>query len=385
MNNILEKIYKSAAKFLVPLTLEDMYALIVKEAIKLVGANYGSVVLYQNGQLKRVYTSYPVLNQIKPRPQGFTYRAFKSRQTTIIDVAKAAKIHPLVKNSQIQSIVMIPLSYRNKSIGVLTIDFHHKEQFNQEQLNVLKLFGSLATLAIRKTQLYDEIRQAVEARDLFISMAAHEFRTPLTTINGYVQLLCSKLSNANSIEARWAEELLAETKRLTVLINELLEVERIKNSNFSYKLHINSLREVIRRAVTNFHFMHPNRRLVFTDNLGKDDTVIGDFDKLIQTLNNLLDNAVKFSPEGKDIELTLGYHTPYFTVAVKDYGKGVAEQDLKKIFDKYQRGSNHSAEGMGIGLYLAKNIIESHQGKIKLFSRENQGTIVEIKLPKIKK
>lgn len=384
MDKVLEKIYKAGLKFLVPLKAEETYSLIVNEAIKLVKADYGSILLEQKGDLKRVYSSIASLYQIKPRRRGFLYSVFKTRKPSILALKKFARIHPAIRRIGINSDLAVPLSYKNKSIGVLTIISKRKNYFTERDMNVLKLFAQMASLAIRKTQLYDETKKALDDRDLFISMAAHEFRTPITTISGYTQLLYTKLSGSNTAPSRWSQELLAETTRLTSLVNELLEINRIKTGELNYIFRINHLREIIKRVINNTHFTYPNHKIIFNDYLGKDDVVISDFDKLIQVVGNLLGNAAKFSPDGKEISLTLRQKTLYFIVTVKDQGIGIPKKDLRKIFEKFSKGTNHSREGIGLGLFLAKSIIEQHHGTIAINSIRGAGTTVEVKLPKVK-
>lgn len=384
MDKILEKVYNSGLRLLSHLELEETYKLIAEEGMKLVNADYSSILLEKNGQLKRVYATSPVLFQIKPRQRGYMYSVFKTHKPLILASRSTVKIHPEIKALNINSDLIVPMTNRNKTIGVLTFMSKEIDFFTKKDINTLKLFGQMATLAIRKAELYDETRKALESRDLFISMAAHELRTPITTISGYTQLLHTRLAGSNTQESRWVEELLSETTRLTSLVNELLEAERIKTGQFHYVFHTYSLREIIRRAAVNFNFTYPNSKLALKDLLNQDDTVIGDFDKLLQALGNVLENSAKFSAPGKEIILTVSQNSRYSMIKVRDQGQGIAKKDLIGIFEKFYRASNQSQEGMGLGLFLAKSIIDAHKGKIKIRSQENKGTEVEIKLPRIK-
>lgn len=384
MQKVIENISQSGLKFLKASNPEELYKIIVHEGIKLIKADYGSMLLEVNGALKRVYSSSPILYKIQPRKKGFMYRVFKNREPVILDFKQVAKIHPEIKLLRVGSDMIIPLSSHNITIGVLALISKHKDFFTKKDANTLRLFGQMATLAIKNIQLYDETKRALEARDLFISMAAHELRTPLTTINGYTQLLNTKLSDSNTSQSRWTKELLTETTRLTSLINELLEANRIKTGELNYVFGTNSIREIIKRVTSNIHFAYPNHKIVFNDYLNHTDTVVCDLDKLIQVLSNLLGNAAKFSSEEKIINLTLAYKTSYFVIIIKDGGIGIPKKDLKNIFEKFYRGTNHSKEGIGFGLFLARNIIEQHRGIITINSKVGIGTTVEVKLPKIK-
>lgn len=384
MKDEFSKIHKAAIKFLVPLMPEETYKLIVEEAIKLVGADYGSILLEQGGDLFRVYAYPEILHKVKNRKRGFMYNVFNNRAPVILDIKDFATIHPLIARIKVRTSLGIPLSYRNTSIGVLSLQSTKRNFFTEKDVKILSLFASLATLAIRKTQLHDETKKALETRDQFIAMAAHELKTPITTINGYIQLLNSRLSKIGGTESRWIEELSGEISRLMLLVNELLAVDQIKAGQFKYFWKKCSLKDVIKRAIVGFNFTHPEYKIVFNELDKNYHTVVGDFDKLIQVITNLLDNAAKFSPHGSIITITLSYKKPSIILVVKDEGSGISNKDLPKIFDRFYRGQNHVREGMGLGLFLANNIIKEHNGKMLIRSKEQKGTSVTIKLPYIK-
>ncbi len=385
MDNTLEKIHKATLNFLEPLTAEETWKKIVDEAMKLVGAEFGSIFLEESGELKRVYASSYEMYKTIVRKRGFTYKAFKKRKAFVVGVERVSKIHPNVKKMGVKSTIFIPLSYRNKSIGVLSVDSFENQRFTDKELDILNLYGSLASLAIRKVQLYDELVQSLESRDLFISMAAHELRTPLTTISGYVQLLKQKFKDKSLSEARWIEELSWETMRMTQLINELLAVNKINRGELTYSFKEKSIREIVARAVNNFKFAHPDHQIELKDRVGRGkDQIICDFDKMLQAVDNVLDNAAKFSPVNSKTIISLEFKKPCWVLQIKDNGRGIGKDELPKIFENYYRGAGHSHEGMGVGLYLAKNIIEKHHGEIEIRSKEKQGTNVTIKLPTVK-
>lgn len=381
----LKRIYKASLNFLAPLTPEKTYATIVKEAIKFVGAQWGSILLEQDGELERVYSSIPFNQQIKHRKRGFLYKAFERRKPTILKIKDIENIHPEIKNLSIASDVIIPLSYHNKAIGILAILSKNEERFSEEEINTLFLFGSMASLAIQKAQLYDETRKALETRDFFISAAAHEIKTPVTTIFGYAQLLFDNTKKAKRCKAEWIDSLHSECYRLKFLINDFLETSRISTGRLHYNLKECRLKTIIDRAVDNFRFNYPDRKLILRNNIRtKNDIVIGDSDRLIQALTNLLDNAAKFSTPDTTILLTLKSNDSDFIITIKDDGRGIDKKDLPKIFDRYFKGSGNQHEGLGLGLFLVKTIIEYHHGSIRLQSRLNKGTRAELKLPRLK-
>jgi GAF domain-containing protein len=172
-DSILERIYSSVLKFLIQLTPDETYATIVNEAIKLVGGEDGAILLLQDGEFKKVYSSSPSIAAVKTRKKGFSYNAFIKKKAFVVDYDELRKAHPEKEFENVHSSLFIPLSYKNKGLGTLIVrSSAHGKAFTTNELNVLQLFGSMATLAITKAEFYNEIQQALNMRDRFISMAA---------------------------------------------------------------------------------------------------------------------------------------------------------------------------------------------------------------------
>lgn len=382
--DVLERINRSSLRFLEPLTPEATYRAIIEEAIKLVQADEGYLALAENNELSIKYAYTPFLGPPKMRKRGFTYTAFSQKKAYVTYLEEFKDPHPELAEVGIQSTIFIPIVNKGKCMGVMNIMSHHRlRRFSQKELSILKLFGSMASLAIHKTQLYDEAKRTLEARNLFLSMAAHEFRTPIATISGYAQLLRKKIEQ-NSSEKTWVGEIYRETHRLTRLIKELLETNRIHMGQFQYNWQEYNLLEILDKAIEAFKISYPDHRVNFKCIVAKENSVIiGDNDKITQVLNNILDNAAKFSPQAKKVDISLKENDEELIIRIKDYGLGITQPDLDKVFKGFYRGTNNTKEGMGLGLYLSNQIIKKHRGKIVIKSKVNKGTTAEIHLPKI--
>lgn len=383
LESVLEKIHNSSMKYLEPLSPHRVYPLIVKEAIKLVNADHGSLLLEEKKVFKRVFTTLPF--NIGIRKKGNSYKAFKSKKAFYIHHLKSIKhkkAYPLISKEGIKSIIYIPLLDKKESIGVLVLHSKKERYFSRKELKMLILYGSLASLAIRKSQLHEQTKKAVEVRDLFISLAAHELKTPLTTLNGYIQILNSKTKD-QSRESKWIRNIYRESQRLTGLIQDLLEINRIKSGKFQFFLKECNLEDVVKQAIDNLRFNYPTRKTIFRANvLDLENKIVGDYDKLVQVFTNILENSAKFSKEDTLINVNLKQKDNYLLVEVEDKGKGIPKRDINKIFDGFYKGKNSNEEsGMGLGLFLGKSIIEELHGKIKVDSKLNEGTTVRIFLP----
>lgn len=381
---VIEKIYKASLKFLEVLTPKETLATIVSEGAKLIDGEHGSIFLLHDKELVRVYSSSSLAYGVEIRKNGHTYTCFNTCKPIIHSNRNLKRARSRLEDSGIRSTIFIPLTNKGRSIGVLTVNSKMNKEFSQYELNTLQLFGAMASLAIRKTQLYDEIKKALDMRDMFISMASHELRTPITTINGYVQLLQIKMRDHQGVSKIWLDELAKELDRLTLLIKELLEINRIKSGNLHYVFKESNISEIVDRAVKTVEFGYPGKKIVLENKLGRDDVVIGDYDKLLQVINNILENAAKYSYRDNKIKMILSKKNNQLRIVIKDKGIGIPEKELPDIFKGYIQGKNHTREGLGMGLFLTKSIIDKHLGSIKIKSAENRGTTVEIVLPKVK-
>jgi signal transduction histidine kinase len=383
MEKMLERINKSALKFLSTNSIEETYKIIVNEAIKLTGAEYGSIILEQDGSLNKVYSSNDNGYKILSRKKGNTYKAFTEGKILQVHVSQIQDAHPQAIDIGIKWTLFIPLTYQKKSLGVITVNTMKNDKFDQRQLNLLKLYGSLASLAIQNVQNFIETKNALETRDLFIGLASHELKTPLTAINGYIQLLNKKSYNYDPKQTKWLESLKNESYRLTGLVKELLEINQIKTGQFQFNFRECNLLQLLNKSIEIMNVSHPQRKIVTEIKIKSEPMICADEDKIVQLVINILRNAAKFSPANTPIEVRLSEGPTFYSIEVEDHGIGIEKKDLPKVFDGYYRGANANREGMGLGLFLSKHIVEGHKGKISVSSEVGLKTIITVKLPKI--
>lgn len=345
---ILEKIHAAAMRFLISLSFEETYKIIVDEAISLVDAEYGSIILAENNEWKRVYASSQLANKITSRRKGNTYKAFNSNKVIIADITETGKFHPELKKQGVKSTIYIPLSYQDKPLGVLSINAKKKIEQSASELKALKLYGSMATIVIRKAQLYKETKDALETRDFFISLASHELRTPLTSINGYIQLLYSRMAQKDTVESKWVKELYDESKRMTNLIQELLEINRIKQGTLQFVLREVDLHDLSKKAIEKCQALHPKRKITLTSKVTAKAMVIGDGEKLLQVIISILQNAIKFSPESSALSMVR-------TILVVEDDKGL-QKYLKELLLDNGYAVHTAGDGIAALEYLKKSL-----------------------------
>jgi two-component system, sensor histidine kinase len=380
----LDQINLSALELLSANSTKKLESTIVEAAKKISEASYGQLFIYEKDRLKKVSSDAAVkkCNIVKISP--FKKYLVKNAITHITPT----KLHEWdIENlpKTVQSINVIPLNHKTDSIGFVLIYMQQQEDLTELEKKALLIFSQTAVMAITKARLQDESKKALEIRDRFISLASHELRTPLTSLHGYIQLLHAKMANKDSVEARWVKELHIESIRLTTLVKELLDVNRIKQGQFAFVFSEVPIHEVINRAIEHHRITASDHPVVYQNKMDEETKVIGDFDKLVEMVSGLLGNAIKFSKPQEKITITLKNNQGALSLVVRDTGKGISKKDLVAVFDGFYKSPHAShLEGMGVGLLLAKHIVDNHRGKIKITSKENKGTKVEVLLPTIK-
>ncbi len=376
------KIYDSALRLLHQLNSEKTYSTIIEEAKKLVGGKHGTIHLMENNTLKRVYASSPLMYKVTPRIKGFAMQAYKTNMPFLVSSEELLKIHPEFKKLNVGSDLIVPLQYSDKPLGVLAIFSYEETPFTEKELALLRLFSPLASLAIINMRLYSQMKNSLDERDLFISMAAHELKTPLTTIFIYSQLLLRKEPRSKYSETQLKMKLSDEIRRLTNLVNELLQVNQIKIGSLKFIFRKCDLCSIVDGAIAAFENIHTEYKINYRNEIKKNLCFVnGDFDKLFQVVTNLLNNAAKFSPKNSTIDLVLKYEDSQYILSITDRGPGIRKKDLPHIFERFYKGDSQNKDGLGLGLFLVKNIIDQHKGNVSVLSKINQGTTFSINLP----
>lgn len=288
----------------------------------------------------------------------------------------------LLKCLKYEYAIFFPLIYHKESIGLIILFTDKEPDFDKEIFSLYNILTAIASSAIKKTQLHEQVQNALEMRDRFISLASHELRTPLTSMSGYAQLLYRKFANKGTVESKWIEELYFETQRLTQLIKELLDINRIKTGELEFVLREIDLEEVVDKAIERFKLANKDNEIVVVKNLmNKRSILIGDFNKLLQMVSALLSNASKFSPFKSTIRIDIENNKKYIILRIADEGKGIAKKDITKIFNGFYKIGTDEKEGLGVGLLLAQHVIETHKGRIEISSGKEVGTVIEVQLP----
>ncbi|RYD79515.1 MAG: PAS domain S-box protein [Sphingobacteriales bacterium] len=229
-------------------------------------------------------------------------------------------------------------------------------------------------------QKQDELR-----KNDFIAMVSHELKTPLTSINGYVQLLGMKMQNGDNYDGSpILTKIHAQLKKMTTMINGFLSISRLESGKIHLIKKTLNFSEIIGALVEEYKMLASTHNFIF--NKCGQTMVNADEDKIEHVLNNLLSNAVKYSPANTEIEIDCRVDGDIVMLSVKDRGMGIHVHDIPKLFERYYRVQSlqtSTIAGFGIGLYLCAEIIERHGGKIWVESELDLGSIFYFSLPLI--
>lgn len=258
---------------------------------------------------------------------------------------------------------------------------NRSKAIRDENGNILSWIG--ATTEIQK------IKKDVERKDEFIKMVSHELKTPVTSIKGYVQFLLKLLNqdNVKDIDSIPLKSSLIridlQVIRLTKLISEILDISRLEESKLQLRKNWFNLNELVTETLQDIR--HTNSKINLELKLEVDVQVFGDRDRIGQVIINLITNAIKYSPDNDNVDVRVHQNCQYFiNISVKDNGIGIDKKDHQNIFDRFYRVEGKSENifsGFGIGLFIAKEIMNMHTGFINLYSEKGKGSIFTIRLP----
>lgn len=233
--------------------------------------------------------------------------------------------------------------------------------------------------------LFLELNRLNKTKDDFLGIVSHELKTPLTGIKTYAGLLERLLEKPpNKSLAEYTKKINEQADRISKLVNDLVDTTQIETGKVSFKPDVIVAHKFLEQIIEDIAKV-TGRKIVL---IGKDRTLVkADKDRLRQVLLNLINNALKYSPAKNPVEVSIENSADIVSIAIKDYGQGIDRKDLARLFDKYfqvDKGKNHNG-GMGLGLYLSKQIIELHKGTISVQSKKGEGSIFTITLPQARK
>ncbi|HVA22964.1 MAG TPA: HAMP domain-containing sensor histidine kinase [Chloroflexota bacterium] len=293
---------------------------------------------------------------------------------------------PMYRAHGTRNLLVAPITAGDQRLGVLTA-YARTTIFAEEDLELLGLIASQAAVILESRKLIDEgarvqaREEAARLKDDFLSAAAHDLKSPLTSILGQAQRLQRQARrDVNQVDLQALDVIADQSGRLRALVEELLDATRVERRALSgirepFDI-VAVLRDVCDLRPGPLHCCH----------LDASEPLIGSFDvgRLRQLFENLVENAIKYSPEGGDVNVRAWNQEGAAAVTVSDTGIGIDPRDLPHLFERFRRGSNvddRRFPGMGLGLYICRGIVEEHCGGIWATSVPGEGTTVHVTIP----
>jgi len=276
---------------------------------------------------------------------------------------------------------IIPLVAADNEVGVLCLSEKvTRQKFSTDDIYLLQGLASVAAVALRSARLIRD----VSIRDTFVSIASHELRTPMTAIMGYTELLLQR-NPPDTTREQWLINIYENGRKLTDMIDDLLNVTRIRSGKVSMKLEKVRLQDVLEESLV-FTRESSDKHEIIVEIEPDLPAVLIDREKFGQVIGNLLGNAIKYSPEGGRITLAArkDMEKHRVVVSVSDEGMGIGPEDKDSLFTTFhriQRPETQGIKGSGLGLYIAKEWTEAMGGEIWLESELNKGSTFFVAIP----
>lgn len=274
-------------------------------------------------------------------------------------------------------------------IAAMTATYFISKNYNSPELVALAECVVVAIIFIIGNSVIREVEQMAKLNKMkteFVSIASHQLRTPLSAISWETELLLTKHAIGLSAKQKIGmENISLLSARMKRLVNDLLDVSRIDQDRLILKKEETNLKEIAEEVIRIIAPLAESKKtsVIFNKNL-KLPNILGDKEKIKLAVENLISNAIKYTPEHGKIEVKLFENRDSLVFSIKDNGVGIPEEQQKMVFSKFFRSDNvikYQTEGTGLGLYIAKNIIEQSGGKIWFQSKENVGTIFNFSIP----
>lgn len=244
--------------------------------------------------------------------------------------------------------------------------------------------NEFSKLASTYNEMVDLMQTNIKNQQEFVEDVSHELRTPVAVVEGHLKMLNRWGKDDPQILEESINASLQETKRMKSLVQEMLDLSRAHEIDVHYKNEITNVGDIMKQIISNYRMLYPEF-IINLDEEVSDDLYVNMYrNHLEQVLVNILDNAIKYSFERKEIHISIGVSDKQILIAIQDFGSGMSEEDLSKIFNRFYRvdkARSREKGGTGLGLPIVKELIEGYGGQVSVSSILNHGSVFSIQLP----
>jgi signal transduction histidine kinase len=292
---------------------------------------------------------------------------------------------PALAAGRPEGVLVVPRVADARVVGTLTV-LGKEGGFTQDDEDFLALFASSAAIALTNSILFEQTLEIDRLKSDFVAVVSHELRTPLAVVLGNLELLGDeRFWTLNPQQSQFLKSATTNSHRLLLLINDILDFSKLENSSLPMTMSPNELSEVVKQAAENLTRLFEERELNLRLDLASDLPLAEmDEQRIAQVLTNLISNAIKFSPAGAPVEVTVRQENGSAVVRVRDHGEGIRREDMPRLFKKFSQLDSRSTRkvgGTGLGLAICKGIVEAHGGRIWAESEPGEGSTFAFTLP----
>ena len=274
----------------------------------------------------------------------------------------------------------------SSSLAIYFIGIHYSDDPEIVALIVLSVSAFLILIDFSIIKSFERLAEVAKMKSEFVSIVSHQLRTPLSNLKWIVDLLISgKIEHVSEKQTAYLQILRENSQRMEGLVSDLLIVSRLEADSLPFKNEKASLVKLVKSLILRVEpFTKASNieiKLTVEENLPD---ILFDYQRMEQAVGNILDNAIRYIKGKGNVEVSLKKEGNRLCLEIKDNGIGIPKEDQKHIFQKFFRASNATkvqAQGSGLGLYIAKSIIEKSEGKICFISREDEGSTFSFNLP----
>jgi signal transduction histidine kinase/DNA-binding response OmpR family regulator len=385
-------LYELSKAFMGMTNLEQLLTEIVEVSCRETGADRASLMLLnEDGQTMTIHAAVGLPKEVVESTairlgEGISGIVAQRREPVVLDSAAppSAEFKRLMKLDLISSAICVPLTVRQELIGVLNLSKlgHNQSPFTAGSLELASVLAGQSAIAIKNARLFEETQRAYselkkldKLKSEFINIASHELRTPLTVLLGYAALLDEQ---ANETTKRYTQSVIQSANRLNELVTDMLNLRYLEAGEMELELRPLQVSAVAEAVVHELGLLAEEKAQHITIDVPEGTPVIwADARKMHLILSNLVSNAIKFTPQGGEIEIAAATDDDELTMSVRDTGIGIPQEELDRLFDRfYQVGESLRREyqGLGLGLSIAKELVKLHQGKVWLESEVGKGS-----------
>lgn len=326
--------------------------------------------------------SHRLLGYVQVTNAMTEYKAARNRFTFILIVLVISAVFVAsIFSYCLADLLLKPITGLNQTMRAVRSDPQ-----SDERITITRRNDELSDLSELFNDMLDQMQRYIDQQQQFVGDVSHELRTPVAVIQGHIEMLQRWGKDDPEVLNESLSAAMQESKRMQSLVTEMLDLTRAEQIEVTLNHETSDIKEVVNQVFNDFKMIHPDFTFILDDDVKRHAYSQIYRNHLEQILIILLDNAVKYSVKRKEIHLSLSSSGHVAQIAVQDFGEGISEENRKRVFNRFYRvdkARSRNKGGNGLGLSIAKRLVEAYHGKISIESALGYGSIFQIELPLI--